>query len=71
MRLYNAPGETALMTINFETPVAAFYSSLQQPELANHLLYSVLLSACWYLQLPETANVLFDTSKNTSQLLSV
>lgn len=71
MHLYNAPGEQPLMTITFETPIVEFYSSLQQQELANHLLYCVLLSTCWYLQLPETANVLFDSSKNTSKLLSV
>jgi hypothetical protein len=68
MHLYNSPGEQPLMTITFETPLAEFYSSLQQQELASHLLYCVLLSTCWYLQLPETANVLFDTS---NEFLSV
>jgi hypothetical protein len=71
MYLHNAPSEEPLLTITFETPLSEFYLSLQHGELANHLLYCVLLSTCWYLQLPDTANVLFKASKNTSDLLGV
>gem|GEM_PF-6912446 len=70
MYLYNVTDEQPLMTVIFETPIVEFYSSVQQQELANHLLYCVLLSICWYLQLPETAHVL-NTSKNIPALLSI
>ena len=70
MTLHDHPNDDPLAMITMEVSDAEEFIHSTEQKFLLHLLNCVLLSVCWYLQLPETAKELFQHSNKTSQLLA-